>query len=190
MTSSYQRQKDPKRVRKLLLECTASIAANEGLAAVTVSAVSTAAGVTKGALFHHFVNKQALVDAMFDEMLAELDTAIDSSIAANSSLYGCFTRAYVSLALTMDQNAKSKWAVIISSVMERTELASKWNTWLKNRLQLHAETDDHPVLEIVRIAADGAWLNSLCDENDTPLIDVSNIREKLLSMTAVTTHLA
>ncbi|CAM3209292.1 hypothetical protein BZK31_09860 [Pseudomonas floridensis] len=183
MSSPYNRQKAPDRVRKLLLDCTASIAATQGLSAATVSAVSSAAGVTKGALFHHFVNKQALVDAMFDEMLTELDIAIDDSIAADPLQSGCFTRAYVRLALTLDDTAKSKWAVIVGSVMERAELASKWNVWLKDRLQRHAATDNDSILEIVRVAADGAWLNSLCDARAEPIIDVSIIREKLVAMT-------
>lgn len=182
MTSPYQRQKDPDRVRKLLLDCTASIASKQGLSAATVSAVSAAAGVTKGALFHHFVNKQALLDAMFDEMLGELDIAIDGLIAIDPDYHGRFTRAYVSLALTMDDNVKERWSVIISSIMERAELTSKWNAWLKERLERHVETDGDSILEIVRVAADGAWLNSLSEGTETPLIDVAGIRERLLLM--------
>ncbi|WP_426781037.1 TetR family transcriptional regulator [Pseudomonas syringae] len=182
MTSPYQRQKDPDRVRKLLLDCTASIASKQGLSAATVSAVSAAAGVTKGALFHHFVNKQALVDAMFNEMLGELDIAIDDLIAIDPESYGRFTRAYVRLALTMDDDVKGRWSLIISSIMERAELMSKWNVWLKERLERHVETDGDSMLEIVRIAADGAWLNSLSEQTEPPLIDVADIREKLLLM--------
>lgn len=182
MTSAYQRQKDPDRVRRLLLDCTASIASKQGLSAATVNAVSAAAGVTKGALFHHFVNKQALVDAMFEEMLGELDTAIDDLIVIDPEAYGCFTRAYVTLALTMDEEAKERWSVIISVIMERTELTSKWNAWLTGRLARHAETDGHSILEIVRVAADGAWFNSLYEEKELARFDVSGIRERLLMM--------
>ncbi|MDQ1833378.1 TetR/AcrR family transcriptional regulator [Massilia scottii] len=47
-----------------MLSCAAKIAVEEGQAGVTVQAVAQAAGVSKGGLFHHFANKQALVESM------------------------------------------------------------------------------------------------------------------------------
>ncbi len=48
MATAYNRKKQPELVRRTLLDCAAKLALEQGLAAVTVQAVSHAAGVTKG----------------------------------------------------------------------------------------------------------------------------------------------
>jgi hypothetical protein len=56
--------------------------------------------------------------------------------------------------------------------------------WLKNRLSQHAETDSHPDLELLRLAADGLWLQSI-----TGVIDYdqfSKLDDDLLNRTYLT----
>jgi len=59
---SRSRRKAPDSVRQSLLQATIEVIGRNGLAALTVQDVAQAAGVSKGALFHHFSSKQALVD--------------------------------------------------------------------------------------------------------------------------------
>ena len=42
------------------------------MAGVTLDAVSQAAGVSKGGLLHHFPNKMALLDGLFDDLIGKL----------------------------------------------------------------------------------------------------------------------
>jgi AcrR family transcriptional regulator len=91
--SAYTRAKQPEQVRHALLDCTAAVAMDHGVAGVTVQAVATAAGVTKGGLFHHFASKQALIEGLFADLLARLDAEIDVTIAADPKPRGGFTRA-------------------------------------------------------------------------------------------------
>ncbi|MEG8265971.1 hypothetical protein MKS78_20235 [Acinetobacter baumannii] len=54
----------------------------------------------------------------------------------------------------------------------------------KNRLSQHAETDSHPDLELLRLAADGLWLQSI-----TGVIDdeqCSKLEDDLLNRTYLT----
>ncbi|MGK5056048.1 TetR/AcrR family transcriptional regulator [Janthinobacterium sp. LB2P49] len=183
MASAYERRKDPEAVRRALLACAALIAGREGLAAVTVAGVSAAAGVTKGALFHHFANKQALVDAMVDGLMQELDVALDTLIAADPVPRGSFTRAYVHAELTMDDDTTRIWSALISSLTAETQLAAQWHAWLTLRLCRHADTDAGELLEIVRLAADGAWFTSLSAGASTRALDLLAIRGRLIAMT-------
>ncbi|WP_260610677.1 TetR/AcrR family transcriptional regulator [Sphingomonas sp. IC081] len=159
--SDVRRGKDPARVRQALLEQTAKIAADEGLGAATVAAVARAAGVTKGGLFHHFPNRQALVFAMFDELLERLDRRIDDDMARDPMEHGRFTRSYVNLALSMDEHDRLIWAGLMGSLVHDNALNGRWYGWLDKRLKRHASTDAGPVLQIVRLAVDGAWLAEL-----------------------------
>ena len=71
MTNAHERKKQPEVVRRNLLDCAAKLAAEQGVAALSVQAVADAAGVTKGGLFHHFPSKQVLLEASSLEARAE-----------------------------------------------------------------------------------------------------------------------
>ena len=57
-------------VRDRLLDAAAGLVERDGLSAVAVDAVCSAAGVTKGALYHHFVGREALLAAVAEERVA------------------------------------------------------------------------------------------------------------------------
>lgn len=59
-------------------------------------------------------------------------------------------------------------------------LIEPWDRWLRDRLDRHRETDGDEQLEIVRLAADGAWLAYVGREPDAHL---DRLRERLLAMT-------
>ncbi len=67
--------------RALLISARA-LFGERGYAAVSVDQVVTSAGVTKGAIYHHFRDKRALLAAVVDEMEAELADEIRTLIAA------------------------------------------------------------------------------------------------------------
>lgn len=153
------RKKQPEQVRAALIQSAAELAAQQGLSAVTVQAVAQAAGVTKGGFFHHFPHKQALLDAVFDAFEAEHDREIDRLIAEDDQAWGCFTRAYVMMAFRDILQEEASLHVPLSlSMMNSADLCERWSRWLAGRLQQHQSTDSHPQHEIVRLAADGAWM--------------------------------
>lgn len=86
-------------MRRNLLDCAAKLAADQGVAALSVQAVANAAGVTKGGLFHHFASKQVLLEAVMADLISALDAEIDALISQDCEAYGCFTRAYVNAVL-------------------------------------------------------------------------------------------
>ena len=56
-------------------------------------------------------------------------------------------------------------------------------TWLNDRLTQHRSTDNEPLLEIVRLAADGAWFALMTKKNEEALEYARDIRERLIAMT-------
>ena len=84
--SAHHRKKQPEQVRRALLDCAAQIAAEDGAAAITIQAVATRAGVTKGGLLHHFDSKQALIEAVFADLLEKLDQAERAALQASATI--------------------------------------------------------------------------------------------------------
>jgi TetR/AcrR family transcriptional regulator, transcriptional repressor for nem operon len=64
--------RDPDRRRERLLEAGFREIHRQGFQPASLEAIVDAAGVTKGALYHHFASKQALGYAVVDEVLADL----------------------------------------------------------------------------------------------------------------------
>ncbi|MFX9061655.1 TetR/AcrR family transcriptional regulator, partial [Acinetobacter baumannii] len=55
----------------------------------------------------------------------------------------------------------SAWSALSMTMITEPTFNKIWMEWLKNRLSQHAETDSHPDLELLRLAADGLWLQSI-----------------------------
>ncbi len=62
-------KRDPERTRQALLEAAFEEMYRHGYQAASLDNILAATGVTKGALYHHFKNKQALGYAVVDELL-------------------------------------------------------------------------------------------------------------------------
>ncbi|WP_306026838.1 TetR/AcrR family transcriptional regulator [Stappia sp. MMSF_3263] len=162
MENAHTRKKQPELVRRALLDRAAELAVEQGLAAVTVQAVADAAGVTKGGFMHHFPSKQALIDAVFRELLDTLDQDLDARIEADPEATGAFTRAYLGSVLDMIPGASGgPWAALYVSMLADPDLRALWAGWYEARLERHQATDDTVQLAAVRAAADGIWLADL-----------------------------
>lgn len=179
--TAYHRKKQPELIRRAILDEAARLSAQSGLAEVTIQAVATAAGVTKGGVFHHFASKQSLLQAMFEDILEKLDAEIEAALQHDSG-YGCFTRAYV-VTMTVGENfgIGSPFDAIGMSIITDDAMSAAWQRWLDQRLLRHHDTDSAEALEIVRFAADGAWLAHLgAAATDT---DFHALTRRLIAMT-------
>lgn len=156
--NAYQRKKQPELVRQRILDGAMQLATEKGVASVSIQAVATLAGVTKGGVFHHFANKQILIETMLQEVLAKFDQEIDRYIQNDSIAYGCFTRAYIEVTLVNETfGVNSLWATLSMTLVSDQTFSQLWNQWLARRLVQHRDTDADVHLQILRYAADGAW---------------------------------
>jgi hypothetical protein len=183
--TAYNRPKQPEQVRRALLDAAVALAEEQGLGGITVQAVADRAGVTKGGLFHHFVSKQALIDAVFDFMLEEMEEALDRLIAQDEGGHGSFTRAYVISTFECCNRALSGQALTISMVTDPA-LRHRWGLWIAERLLRHADTDSDPRLHVVRLAADGYWFARVLHNGDQSAEAPQDLQSRLIAMTRET----
>src|SRR5215469_9143244 len=162
MANAFKRKKQPERVRQQLLEVTARLSLEQGIAAVTLDKVSQAAGVSKGGLLHHFPNKLALLDGLFDELIARFDEAIETAMADDDVKQGRFTRAYLTVCFALDvQEEGQDWQVLTIALLAEPHLKARWRDWVARRSTEFAATDGSPNCLLARFTADGVWLADL-----------------------------
>jgi len=184
MSKAHKREKQPELVRRSLLDHAARCAVEEGLARLTLQTVAEAASVTKGGLLHHFPSKQALIEAVFEDMLGRLDKEIERLSAEDDIEKGRFTRAYIDAFFQVTRDGpKSPWAALAISSMTDAGLRALWSDWMSERLERHAATDSHPAFKLARYAADGIWLANLTEANGIPAEELAGLRDQLKHMT-------
>ncbi len=69
------------RTRSALLSAGRTLFARHGFAETATEAILAEAGVTRGALYHHFTDKAALFEAVCDGLSGEAAAAVESAVA-------------------------------------------------------------------------------------------------------------
>ena len=184
MINAYQRKKQPEHVRQAILDMACHLAALDGLSHVSIQAVADAVGVTKGGVFHHFPNKKALVLAVFQYLIDQLNQDIDARLAEDHGSYGCFTRAYLRATFEDSEfHGHEAWRALCMSMANDPDGQALWADWITEQLERHAATDSDPHLEVVRLASDGAWLAMLATAERSALQNPDALKDRLLAMT-------
>jgi AcrR family transcriptional regulator len=121
MTAPRTQQERTRATRTALIAAARTLFAQRGYAAVPAEEIVAAAGVTRGALQHHFGDKKELFRAVFEQMESELPARVsaavtdqpDSWAAATAGLTGfldaCQEPEILQIALT-DAPAVLGWA--------------------------------------------------------------------------------
>lgn len=107
--------------RTALLAAARNLFATEGFAATSTEAILAATGVTRGALYHHFTDKQALFAAVCESLHAEAEQVIEADADAAPNAFeglvaGCLSflnfmiRPEVRRILILDAPSVLGWA--------------------------------------------------------------------------------
>jgi AcrR family transcriptional regulator len=95
---------DAARTRIDILRAARKLFAEQGYAATTTSEIAEAAGVTVGALFHHFEGKLGLFRSVFESLEVEMDSYVRETAGPAGGLETFLTgfRAYLEFAKRRD----------------------------------------------------------------------------------------
>ncbi|WP_075289612.1 TetR/AcrR family transcriptional regulator [Pararhizobium arenae] len=169
MSIAHHRQKRPQLVRQQLLEVAARLSLENGVASVTLDAVSQAAGVSKGGLLHHFPNKMALLDGLFDDLTQKFDQELDEQMRNDPVAHGRFSRAYLAAVLSLGAQTAQEtqaWQVLTIALLAEPALRDRWRQWVADRADEFVGTDSSTNCLLVRLAADGLWLADILQSHD------------------------
>lgn len=171
-------------VRERLLDSAESVLAEHGSQGLTLAAVAAHAGVSKGGLLYHFANKDALITAMIERLIAGFDELIESFRLERP---GWYTRAYVeatfAVLTTQDaEAARRRWAAVCAAATDpvlKKPFAAAQRRWLHEGLD---EEPDPDLAQLVRLSADGLWEAAELDPSLLGPDRLSALRERLLAL--------
>ena len=75
MKEIRQQKKQPEVIRKRILEQATILVSQKGISGVSIQNIATAVGITKGGIFHHFPNKEILIEEKFYTQLIPVKDA-------------------------------------------------------------------------------------------------------------------
>ncbi|MTI12289.1 TetR family transcriptional regulator [Sansalvadorimonas verongulae] len=77
-------KEDAKKTRQQLLASALRLFSENGLARVTLADIARDAGATRGAIYWHFKDKEALLNCLWDEAIAPSEKTFDNLVALGS----------------------------------------------------------------------------------------------------------
>ncbi|MFJ5997430.1 ScbR family autoregulator-binding transcription factor [Streptomyces sp. NPDC092370] len=83
--SSHLKQERAVRTRRTILHAAAEVFARDGFPNVTIKDIADRAGMTKGAVYFHFANKEALAVAVAEEFYRRLSQLISPALEGDRS---------------------------------------------------------------------------------------------------------
>lgn len=181
MSEKHQKKKQPEQVRANLLEATAQRIIKDGFQGLRVETVAKDAGVSKGGLFHHFANKAALLEGLYEEQYQQFEQELEDLMADDPISHGRFTRAYLRVCSNEINLDESK--VFFALVLGDSEFKARMVEWMQERLERHAATENFPESAVVIHATDGLWMSTMIDEKNAMTEFREKTRQTLLQMT-------
>jgi len=181
MTNAHRRKKQPDVLRPQLLQSAAQLALEAGLRAVTLDAVATHAGVSKGGLQHHFRSKQALLDALFDAAVDTFNQDVAAAAAADPLEDGRAARAYIQATLRdqKKEGTASYLHLLLALMLTDADTRERWSPRIAEITQPDALPETEAArLMICRLAADGLWLSDLLgNQSMSPALRAEVLRQ-------------
>jgi AcrR family transcriptional regulator len=179
--------------RRTLLDTARRLFAEQGYEHVSAEQLVAAAGVTRGALYHHFDDKKDVFRTVVVEMEAELDQRISEAALGADSAWGTIeagTRALLEACLEPD---------VARIIMLDGPAVLGWDDWdeidaefavKQVSLGLEVLVTDHvvaeqPILPLARMIV--ALLNGACREvaqSDDPQATLEQVRTPLMTLLA------
>ena len=118
-------KEDAKKTRQALLNAALVVFSRKGYQAARLQDIASAAGTTRGAIYHHFSNKAALYKALIKEASQQGNMAIQTAVSSGGCFTDIFQRIFVTTLrlLAMDERFRQVTALSLYKTGISPELA-------------------------------------------------------------------
>lgn len=155
-------QKDPLSPQDRMLDAAEAVVIRQGIANLTLEAVATEAGISKGGLLHHFPNKDKLIEALVTRCAEQWRRCSTEAYESTSEGPGRMARALLSHLEDpeswTEQCQRSSSAVFAALAQNPALIRPMREVYTEMRERLTSDGLPPGVGETVVAAMDGLWL--------------------------------
>lgn len=169
-----------------ILAAAARVAVTQGVQNLTIDAVASEAGVSKGGLFYHFANKETLLLEMVAAFVEITEERI-RHYQERDTAPGGWVRGFIQACLTKEDEAlgsveRLSIAYIIAAANDTNLLKPMVDRQADWRQSLNHSGIDPALAHIIRLAADGLWINDIMGMPVLNDSERSQVLERLVEM--------
>jgi len=125
--------------RRAIVDAMLDVVAAQGYEGASTKDIAAAAGLTTGLLHYHFDSKQAMLVALFDRLVAEVDGRFSVlAVHAGSSAMGqleAFIDAHLALGPGANARAVAAWVAVGAEAQRNAEVRTLFAAVTKARLE-------------------------------------------------------
>lgn len=175
--------------RERILEAAERLILEGGVGQLSIDAVLGRAGLSKGAFFHHFESKDALLAALIERLAVETERRLaDGADAGDAEARGQRLRAKIGMTFDSDPAERARMQALVLAFIEAALAGASFMKTARatNEAELRESLKDGvPLGEtlVIQFALEGYWLNeALGAARLTPRMR-SALREALVRLT-------
>lgn len=151
--------RDSIKTARSILEAAERVILEKGINRLTLEEIARYASVSKGAVLHHYPNKEAVLLGLFEALVARFEADIERFRQEDTENRGSFTRAYLRATLNPDARCASVFGALSPALNEMPALlALRKNSHTRWQHQVEQDGINPVDASIVRLAADGLRL--------------------------------
>jgi AcrR family transcriptional regulator len=173
--------------RDRILDAAEAVLLRDGLGGLSVDAVVRAAKASKGAFFHHFASKEAMLTALIERLTAQVGAQIAARAARDRGRRGGSLRAQCEVLFAMPAVERRRLQALVMSVVlaaiESKPIAARIRA--SNRKGVaDAVAEGVPVGRalVVHAALDGFWLGETLGTTVLTRRERAAVRDTLLAL--------
>ena len=150
--------------RERILEAAEQLIIEGGLGRLSVDAVLARAGLSKGAFFHHFESKDALLVALIERLVSDVEGRIAERSGTDDDEHGRRLRTHIEMTFDSDPTESTRVKALVLAFIEAALSGSSFLTSARatNEAALRANLKDGVATGdalMIQFALDGYWLN-------------------------------
>lgn len=143
--------------RELILSTVSQLIREEGVEKLTLEAVATKAGISKGGLLYHFPSKDALILGMIEQLSDRFITDFRSRAEEDIESKGKWTRSYVDT--SVQEELCDLYVGISAAHFTNPEMLQQLQeTYVEIQEKMEHDEVDPVRSTMARLAIDGLWL--------------------------------
>lgn len=178
-------REDAQRTREMILAAAGQTIVQLGVDGFTIDAVAQEAGVTKGGVLHHFPSKDALVDSLIDQVLAQFEMRLAAELAQEPvGAPGRWLRAYIGAIFPARDEEMNLLPALAAAVAANAATIERIRAgMLASQQSAVADGIDSVTATIIRLAVDGAIFTRAFHLDVLDAQERGMVRARLIGMT-------